>query len=331
MNNIVLTLDYELFLGEKSGTVKNCMIRPMSRLMSLCQKYHSTMTIFWDVMHYQKIIENLGRYPELREDKLLIEAQIQALVKEGHDVQLHLHPHWLDAEYNSGQWSLSNIRYYKLQNLSDEKINHIVKTAKQTIENITKKEVFIFRAGGWCIEPFGKISQALQTNDIYLDSSIATEKYSDSKIADFDFRDYPRKNIYSFSTPKYEDKNGFFTEVQISTIKLANYLIFYDYLKRFIKKETITIFGDGIGIGSKNSYLKILSTILKRLLFGANDMLALEFNSEYLFKKTLTKVPDNSVMIGHPKSLGLKHFEVLETLLKQESIKFVSLDKVINE
>ena len=93
MNNIVLTLDYELFLGEKSGTVENCMIKPMNQLMNLCQKYHSTMTIFWDVMHYQKIIENLGRYPELQEDKLLIEAQIQALVKEGHDVQLHLHPH----------------------------------------------------------------------------------------------------------------------------------------------------------------------------------------------------------------------------------------------
>ncbi len=30
--NVYFTLDYELFLGEKTGTPENCLIRPMDEL-----------------------------------------------------------------------------------------------------------------------------------------------------------------------------------------------------------------------------------------------------------------------------------------------------------
>jgi hypothetical protein len=282
-------------------------------------------------MHYQKILENIEKYPELKSDKRLIETQIKQLSEQGHDVQLHLHPHWLDAQYQDGQWILNDFRYYKLQNLSNKKIKNIVKTAKQTIEKITHKSVFIFRAGGWCIEPFDKITLALQENGIYIDSSIATAKYSYSKIADYDFRGYPKKKVYNFTTPKKVDKEGFFKEVQISTVKLANYLIFYDYIKRFLKPINFEIFGDGIGIAGKSNPFKNSFIIIKRLLLGSRDMLALEFSSELLFRKALVKTDNNSVMIGHPKSLGKKHFEVLEDLFMNKKLQFISLKDFIND
>lgn len=34
-----------------------------------------------------------------RKDLLLIEKQLVDIVKRGHRVELHIHPHWLDAKY----------------------------------------------------------------------------------------------------------------------------------------------------------------------------------------------------------------------------------------
>lgn len=40
-----------------------------------------------------------------RKDLLLIEKQLVDIVKRGHRVELHIHPHWLDAKYlGNGEW-----------------------------------------------------------------------------------------------------------------------------------------------------------------------------------------------------------------------------------
>lgn len=46
MKTIILTLDYELFLGAESGSVEKCMIEPIKDLMSLLNLNDSKMTIF---------------------------------------------------------------------------------------------------------------------------------------------------------------------------------------------------------------------------------------------------------------------------------------------
>ena len=95
MKKIILTIDYELFLGPKTGNVKDCMIEPTEKLASIIEKNGSRMTVFWDILHYYQLLQLENRYPELKQDKLLIEKQILDLSRRGHDIQLHLHPHWL--------------------------------------------------------------------------------------------------------------------------------------------------------------------------------------------------------------------------------------------
>lgn len=325
MKNIVLTLDYELFFGKKAGNIDNCMINPMDLLIDLMAGHNCKMTIFWDVLHYMRAIELNKKYEVEK-----LKDSIERLVKAGHDIQLHIHSHWLDAQIENNEWIFPTYEHYKLQSFSKNKILEIVTNAKKTIEDITKEKVTSFRAGGWQIEPFDMIKEALEVNSIFIDSSIAYDTVIKSKIINVDFRNYPTKNIYKFSvSPKIEDANGKFTEIQISRIKIPNYIMFVSYLKRYINKNIYKQLGDGTGaeeVGKTKWQQR--KVVLKRLCFGTIDMLSLEFRSEILFNYLLKKSINNAVMIGHPKSVGYEHIKYLDKLLSKKEFKFISLKDI---
>ena len=326
MKNIVLTLDYELFFGVNSGSVENCIVRPIDLLIKLFDKYDCKMTIFWDVLHYMKAKE-LNVVNEI----VQIEESIKKLVTYGHDVQLHIHSHWIDAQYKDGNWKFPTYKHYSLQSFNKPKILEIVTNAKNTIENITKQKITTFRAGGWQIEPFEYLKDAFLQNDIFIDSSVAFDKVQTGKIINFDFSDFPKDAIYRFEdTPKVKVDNGSFVEYQIKSIKIPNYILVLSYIKKILFKESYPVLGDGQGAGSIG-FRKIdkYKTLLKRVLFGSHDMLSLEFTSKVVFKHMINKATTNSVMIGHPKSIGYKHIDVLEEILQSKQIKFISLKEII--
>ena len=98
--DLILTIDYEVFLGDETGNLREVLIEPTYQLMEILRLNGSKMTVFWDIMHYDALCRLSKEYPRLKEEQLLIEQQIKDLVAEGHDVQMHIHPHWLDAKYN---------------------------------------------------------------------------------------------------------------------------------------------------------------------------------------------------------------------------------------
>ena len=53
----------------------------------------------------------------LKKDYDLITQQIQKLSAEGHDVQLHIHPHWEDSTFDGIEWIFDTNRY-KLSDFS---------------------------------------------------------------------------------------------------------------------------------------------------------------------------------------------------------------------
>lgn len=46
MKKIILTIDYELFIGTKKGTVRGCIIEPTEKLISILSMNDSKMTGF---------------------------------------------------------------------------------------------------------------------------------------------------------------------------------------------------------------------------------------------------------------------------------------------
>ena len=109
MIHIILTLDYELF-GNGAGSVINHMIVPTENILKICNKYQVPITIMLEVIEYAKFIEfesdlisDLDYSPAK-----LIRNQIHDAYKNSHDVQMHIHPQWIDATYQNGKWIIEN-------------------------------------------------------------------------------------------------------------------------------------------------------------------------------------------------------------------------------
>ncbi|MGC3833446.1 hypothetical protein ACPSKX_03745 [Moritella viscosa] len=45
---LILSLDYELFFGDNTGSIENCMINPTQLLLQLLNKYNCKVSLFVD-------------------------------------------------------------------------------------------------------------------------------------------------------------------------------------------------------------------------------------------------------------------------------------------
>src|ERR1035437_5213233 len=92
---ILLSFDYEPFLGSRSGSAEMCMLKPTDALRSILNKYNAKAIFFVDTLY----LSNLKKHPELTNDFISIKNQLKEFSAEGHYIFPHIHPHWLAAEY----------------------------------------------------------------------------------------------------------------------------------------------------------------------------------------------------------------------------------------
>src|ERR1035437_4606027 len=105
---ILLTFDYEPFLGAKSGTADRCMLQPVDALRTIMNKYNAKAIFFVDILY----LLNLKKHSELNADFVAVKDQLKTLYREGHYLFPHIHPHWLDSVY------LDDIKEFSLSDLS---------------------------------------------------------------------------------------------------------------------------------------------------------------------------------------------------------------------
>ena len=136
MINIILTLDYEIFSGGK-GDVKKHIINPTDIILQKCNLYNVPMTIMFEINEFLKFEEyddilkkDLGYSPYDEIKNQLIKLFIQ-----GNDIQLHLHPQWMDARYVNGKWKIKNSSK-SITELTQSEISNLFKDSKNKIENI---------------------------------------------------------------------------------------------------------------------------------------------------------------------------------------------------
>jgi hypothetical protein len=118
----------------------------------------------------------------------------------GHDVQLHLHPQWLGAEYKNNEWKL-DFDKWALHSLPKQDIHKIIAKGKEYLEEILKPAdknyvCRAFRAGNYCITPGEKIIPALKESGIEADSSVTKGMHSEGF---YDFREAP-SNLFPYIT-----------------------------------------------------------------------------------------------------------------------------------
>src|ERR1700749_4620780 len=110
--DILLTFDYELYLGAKSGSAEKCILQPTNALRKILNRYDAKAIFFVDILY----LLNIKKRPDLIKDFEAIKKQLKTLFKEGHYVFPHIHPHWLNAVYaeDKKQFSLTDLSGFSL-------------------------------------------------------------------------------------------------------------------------------------------------------------------------------------------------------------------------
>lgn len=313
MKEVFFTFDYELFFGPNSGTVENCLIKPTEKLIEISRKTGAKFTFFVDCGFLVKLKSEASKFPKLAGDLEKVSSQLRLLRKEGHSLQLHIHPHWEDSFYDGERWQINSKRY-RLHDFSPQDVLSIVQRYTEVLASYTS-DVFSYRAGGWCIQPFEQIAKALQDNGVFVDSTVYTGGLLETPTHFFDFRKAPKKSEWRFSAdPVSEDPQGSFREIAISSSNISPVFYWRFFLSKLSKKKEYSIYGDGQAIGSATG------DKIKLLLFGGVGPVSVDGLRASLLQKQFAKNTEKSlVVIGHPKALSEYSFQAME--------KFIRLNK----
>lgn len=314
--NIYTTLDYELFSGANAGTVENSIIKPTELLVKIADTYGAKLLFFVDTGYLEKLSNLKNIHPSIDKDYTAIAKQIEKLQQNGHDIQLHVHPHWEDCTYDGNTWQMDTNRF-RIHDFSDDVIEDIVRRQKKALTDLVGDTVFAYRAGGWCLQPFDKLKDILKKEGVWLDSTVYSDGYNSSETHFFDFRNAPKKDIWTFNDdPVKEVENGYFTEVPISTCKVSP-LFYWKYLitKKLGTKQH-QVYADGTAAGGSSN-----SSIVKMLTKSSNALVSVDGYRSSLLQKALngfthTSKEGHFVIIGHPKALSPYSLKQYEKFLK---------------
>ena len=249
--------------------------------------------------------------------EMCIRDRLKQMNDEGHAIQLHLHPHWLDSSYDGVEWKMDT-RRYRLHQWADSEIASVVKQSVEWIFTKIGVRADVFRAGGWCIQPFEKLRDSLAACGILTDSTIYRNGYLSTSTHFFDFRKAPQKDQWRFDAdPCIEDEEGRFLEIPITAKWIGPWSFWSIAVKRLAYKERA--FGDGRAVGG-GKYRK-----LKLLTFG--DIMPLSLDSErhqwieQQIASFLKKKISCICVISHPKAISKEALQTLEMVIEKNGAK----------
>lgn len=314
-----ITLDYELFLGV-SGTPEKCLVKPMNYLLEKLDKYSIKLNVFVDAAYLLRLRELKTRFIQLQKDYDLVIDHIANLDKQGHAIQLHLHPQWLYSEYDGEKWIIDS-EHYKLSDLTVNECNTIIDEGVSILNKCISRKVTAFRGGGYCVDNFRDLYSEFLNNGITKDTSVLRGEKSRVRYKKYDYSRVPLMSSYPISTDVTKvDPKGEMTEYPISTIVVPSWKYLINKYRKPISSEfSSSKWGDGQGMGYKGSVVDIL---LKRseMLFGNKCIRAsidghgADLEKVFIYCQTNYK-GDDFVIIGHPKLITPLSVNNLESFI----------------
>lgn len=223
---IIISFDYELFFGDRAGSVENSIIKPTNKLLDCLDSIGEKGNFFVDFLMFKFLEQETEE--RAKNDLKLLKDQIRNIVERGHRIELHIHPHWLDAKYKgNGIWDFKDFSHYMISTLPEDVIYSLFKEGVEYLNNLAREvdssySMCAFRAGGWAVQPFFVIKGALYNNQLLIDSSSAYGRCCKNVEQYYDFTNMPSKDKYRFSDDVcIEDNRGDFLEIPITTYKCS--------------------------------------------------------------------------------------------------------------
>lgn len=177
--------------GNGSGDPRVLQFEPMRRLIAIFNRFGIRGSFNVEVMQQLGFREWQDRFPELRELADEWETAVVECYGQGHDVQLHIHPQWVGAEYLDGQWRLASD--WSLLNYPAEQIRQLLQKGKEFLESLLRTvnpnyRCISYRAGSWCIAPSPFTMSILSELGFVFDTSIVGGLHDDTKHVKLDYR-----------------------------------------------------------------------------------------------------------------------------------------------
>lgn len=297
----LLTLDYEVFFGRHTGTVARTLLEPTEALLRVAERRGAKLVFFVDAGFILRLRAEMHKAERLRAEHDAVCRQLERLAGAGHEIQLHIHPHWEDARWDDG-WQLEGTRY-ALHAFDSIAIADIVGRYAAVLRELAGPEAaFVYRAGGWVIQPFARLRDALLAAGVSIDSTVYADGRSQEGIQPYDFRGAPAKSRWRFDTdPLVEVPGGPFLEVPIASRRVGP--LFY-WRFAFLKKLGTAqhrAFGDGQAIAMSRSDLS------RKLLRPSASVVSMDgYKASFLSAAASdyrARGLEDFVVIGHPKAL----------------------------
>jgi glycosyltransferase involved in cell wall biosynthesis len=323
--NILITFDYELFLGDRSGSVGKCITLPTELMLASLRRLELRGAIFFvDTAYLMRLEEEAIRTPAAENDLRAVKNQLIRILQNGHYILPHLHPHWLDAVYlqDLNQWSLSDTSKYRFHFLSPEERSRLFGHSLKLISDLQQAagvtyQLNGFRAGGWCIQPFSDYGPFFSEFGIRFDFSVLRGFSLLNRNYYYDFVNVPPCPIYKLSSAvETGDENGKFVEFSITRIHVNNFrLLLNRIILRLFKYAGVRAIGDGVAINKHDNALIIGDSMkFHSEKFEMTSIELLTMVKRPLYEKY---IDDNSFIhfISHPKMLEAHNISCFEGLL----------------
>lgn len=315
---LLLTYDYELFFGEPTGSVEKCIIEPTDLLRGIANRTGIKMVFFIDTGYLKKLNQFRNEFPKVEQEYQLIAQQIKNLVEEGHDCQLHIHPHWEDSIHDGQKWVMKTDRY-KLDDFSDEEIERIVIEYKDILHAYTGKPISSYRAGGWCLQPFDRVASVFEKCGIKIDSTVFPNGKFTAGNYYYDFTGSPDKSKWRFSNDLIkEDPEGPFMEYPISNQFYGPLFFWRLFALGRLKPRFHKPMGDGYPMSSPGLRKKMLTKGMN-LSASVDGYFVTKLDS--VLRKNQKKGFNETVIIGHPKACTKFALARLEKFIKKHQTK----------
>lgn len=341
---LLLTFDHELPLGGVRTSYKEAIFDPTYRLFDLADKLSVPVVLFTDVLcgiRFKEWDENGFYKPYI--------IQLQDAVAKKHDVQLHLHPHWLTSTFTNNQFIPS--KDYRLADFLSDKlysIDEIVKTGVEFLKEVCAKadseyKCLAFRAGGYNIEgATAEIFSTLHKYGIRFDSSITKGYYFRSGLSEVDCLNMPSPPNWFIGLngeTRKEASSGIF-EIPIASIPKTPFEVPTRFKIKKLAGQAPQDHGFQIHEGNPTDLKsKIRMMFSSRMLSFDNYTLSLDYlmkNLDHNVKKYSRYETAILSISGHPKSMGDYSFGLMEGFVqrvreKYPETEFTTFSKLANE
>lgn len=336
---LVLSYDYELPLGGCASFRKG-LFEPSEILLSVAERLDVPVTLFADVC-------SAIRFKEWDEENFFFPFvnQLQTYIKKGHDVQLHIHAHWLTSDYRDGQIIPS--RHFALGEFDDPALPYSVReivrmTSDFLVETCRKVDpgyrCFAYRAGGYNFQPNAQsILKSLYEAGIRIESSVTKGFYLKATSNLVDYTQAPDEPNWFIDLDAAPNVPGLsrLLEVPICSMPVSMLSALRTRFDLRWNRKTIAARQyDHTGYSFPNPRANRSLTDRYRMLMdpdrlsfdhGHYDVNLLLSIVRYTLRKYARYDEASMSVISHPKSMGSYQFQMMEQFVERVRAEFGTL------